>query len=226
MDLIRNNIVSDSLRFLAAKAGYESIKQLTEYLLITAPFDGIVTDRSLSPGALVGPGGNNDVPILKLKSETKLRLHIAVPERNLGELTIGKNVKFKVKSFPEKTFHGKISRRGKSVDRQTRSEIVEIVVDNPSGQLLPGMFAHATIPLQRPGTSFVVPSESIVTNMERSFVVKMAKGKATWVDIEQGENQGDLVEIFGDLHEGDTLLHTASDEIRNGTNLKTILVDL
>ncbi len=224
MDFSRTNIISDSLRLLASKSGYESIKQLTDYLLITAPFNGVVTERALAPGAFVGPNDKNGIPILKLKSESKLRLHVAVPEKHLGELETGKWVRFKVRSFPDRVFGGIITRLGKSVDTQTRSEIAEIEIDNGSNQLLPGMYAQVTIPLKRPGTSLVIPKSAIVTNMERSFVIKVANNKAAWVDIQKGEQQAEKFEVFGDLTAGDTLLSTASDEIKAGVAIKTVLV--
>ncbi len=224
MDFSRTGIISDSLRFLAAKAGYEAIKQLTDYLSITAPFDGVVTERALAPGAFVGPNDKNGIPILKLKNESRLRLHVAVPEKHLGELEVGKRVQFKVKSFPARVFEGIITRLAKNVDTQTRSEIAEIEIDNRSNYLLPGMYAQVTIPLRRPEASFVVLQSAIVTNMERSFVIKVVKNKVIWVDIQKGEDQGQKVEIFGDLIAGDTLLVTASDETKAGTTIKTIMV--
>lgn len=221
MDLARTSLVSDSLGFLAAQAKYEAVKQLTEYLKITAPFDGIITERALAPGAFVGPNDKQGIPLFRLKKLSKLRLHIAVPEKYLAEINVGDVVAFQVKSYPDKTFEGKITRLSKSLNIQTRSEIVEIEIRNADSKLLPGMYAIAKIPIRRQGLSFVVLSSSVVTNMEKQFVIRVnEKGVVEHVNVEKGEEQNGKVEIFGNLHEGDTIINTASDEIRVNTKVK------
>jgi len=225
MDLAKTSLVSDSLGFLASKAKYESIRELTNYLKITAPFDGIITERALAPGAFVGPSDKQGMPILRLKNETKLRLHIAVPEKHLAEISIGETVKFHVKSFPDEIFQGKITRLSRNLNVMTRSEIVEIEYDNSKGKLLPGMYAITSIPIQRKGQSIVVPKTAVITNMEKQFVIKIKNGnEVTYVDVEKGEDQVERVEVFGKLNLGDTILNTASDEIKNRSKIKIIVV--
>ncbi len=226
MDLAKTNLTSDSLTYLASKAKYESIRQLADYLKITAPFDGIITERALAPGAFVGPNDKQGIPILRLKKESKLRLHIAVPEKHLAEVSVGESVKFSVKSFPDELFEGKVTRLSKSLNVMTRSEIVEIEIDNRNGKLLPGMYAIASLPMKRIGLSIIVPKTAVVTNMEKQFVIKIKNGnEVTYVDIEKGEDQIEDVEVFGELNPGDTLLNTASDEIRQKSKIKIIVVN-
>jgi len=226
MDFGKATLVADSLSFMASVAKYQSIKSLTNYLSITAPFEGIITDRAMAPGAFVGPNDKNPVPILKLKSESRLRLHIAVPEEHIAEIKTGDQVQFKVKSYPDKSFAGKIARISKTLSTQTRSEIVEIVIENRSAELIPGMFAQATLPIQRSEPSFVVPQSAVVTTMERSFVIKVAHNKTpVWVDVQKGEGQGEKVEVFGKLTTGDTLLNAATEEIRAADEIKIVIVD-
>ena len=226
MDFGKTSLISDSLTHLAAKAKYESIRQLADYLKITAPFDGIITERALAPGAFVGPNEKSGVPILKLKKESKLRLHIAVPEKSLAEVSIGEIVTFHVKSYPDELFQGKITRLSRSLNIMTRSELVEMEIDNANGKLLPGMYAIASLPIRRNERSMVVPKTAIVTNMEKQFVIKIKnKNEVTYVDVEKGEDQNEGVEVFGELNPGDTLLNAASDEIRQKSKIKVIVVD-
>jgi len=226
MDLAKTSFTSDSLGMLAARAKYESVRELTNYLKITAPFDGIITERALAPGAFVGPNDKQGLPILKLKNESRLRLHVAVPEKHLGEISVGETVIFHVKSFPEETFQGQITRFSKNLNTMTRSEIVEIEFDNSKGKLLPGMYAMTTLPIQRTGQSMVVPNSAVVTNMEKQFVIRIANGnEVSYVDVEKGEDQDDAVEIFGSLHPGDTVLNAASDEIKAKSKIKIVVVE-
>ncbi len=198
MDLARTTALSDSLGFAASKSKLKSVKSLADYLRIVAPFDGVITERALAPGAFVGPGEKNATPILKLK--------------NLGKLR------------PGKMFSGRITRMARNVAAATRSELIEVEIQNSTGQLLPGMYTHAVIPIRRPNASLVVPSSSVVTNMERSFVIRVTHGgQAKWVDVEKGQTQGQWVEVFGQLKPGDTILQKASDEVRDAQKIHVVM---
>lgn len=226
MDLAKTSLVSDSLGYLASRAKYESIKELTNYLKITAPFDGIITERALAPGGFVGPSDKQSQPILRLKNEARLRLHIAVPEKHLAEISVGENVKFHVKSFPNEIFQGKITRLSKNLNVVTRSEIVEIEYENKDGKLLPGMYAIVTLPIQRQTKSIVVPKTSVITNMENQFVIRIKnRNEVSYVNVEKGEDQVGRIEVFGELHVGDTILNTASDEIKEKSNIKILVLN-
>ena len=164
--------------------------------------------------------------ILKLKKQSILRLHIAMPEKHLAEIAVDETVSFHVKSFPDETFAGKITRLSKNINMMTRSEIVEIEINNNAGKLLPGMYAIASIPVKRPSQSMVVSKVAVVTNMERQFVIKIKNGnEAAYVDAEKGEDQGEGVEVFGKLTPGDTILNAASDEIKSDSKIKIVVVD-
>ncbi|HXD94621.1 MAG TPA: efflux RND transporter periplasmic adaptor subunit [Bacteroidia bacterium] len=218
IEYAKAHTVSDSLQVVAATVHYNSEQQINTYLKITAPFDGIITDRQLAPGGFVGPGERSVVPILKIKNESKLRLHIAIPERYIAEIEEGKNINFTVKSFPNNTFKGEISRLSKNVDTKTRSEIIEILIDNTDSRLMPGMYATVLLPSKRNEKSLFVPETAIVTNMEKCFVIKVdSNKKAHWVSVQKGDKSKDKTEVYGDLKEGDTIIKQGSDEIKDGS---------
>jgi hypothetical protein len=68
-------------------------------------------------------------------------------------------------------------------------------------------------------TSLLVPTTAVVTNTERTFVIRARGGNAEWVDVKRGSTVGNMVEVFGDLREGDEVLRRGNDEIRHGTAL-------
>lgn len=218
IDYARARAVSDSLQVVAASVHYSAAQQTASYLKIIAPFDGIITDRQLAPGDFVGPGERSVVPILKMKNESKLRLHIAIPEKYVAEVEEGKEVKFIVKSFPSNTFKGKITRLSKNVDVKNRSEIIEILIDNTDSKLMPGMYATVSLSSQRNEKSLFVPETSVVTNMEKCFVLRVDANKTVhWVSVQKGNRNKDKIEVYGDLKEGDTIIKQGSDEIKDGT---------
>jgi len=206
----------------AATAAASAIRDLQGYLIVTAPFDGIVTERNVHPGALVGPGGERATPLLKIEQIARLRLTVAVPEADVGGLVKGARVPFTVAAYPGQVFGGVISRIAHSIDMKTRTMPVEIDVENAGLRLSPGMYPEVRWPVRRPGPSLLVPGSSIVTTTERSFVIRIKDGAAEWVSVTRGAPAGDLVEVYGGLREGDVIVRRGTDELRQGTRVQTI----
>jgi RND family efflux transporter MFP subunit len=205
----------------AAQAGLKAIQEMESYLKILAPFDGIITERNVHPGALVGPSGAAALqPMLRLEQVSKLRLIVAVPERDASGIRQGTKVSFRVSAFPGDTFEGTVQRPSHSVDSKTRTMPVELDINNSSGRLSAGMFADVRWPVKRERPTLFVPPSAVVTTTERTFVIRVRDGKVEWVDVQRGATQPDLVEVFGQLKPGDSVVQRATDELRNGTLVK------
>jgi RND family efflux transporter MFP subunit len=201
----------------AAEASVRSLKDLLAYLRISAPFEGVVTDRMVHPGALVGPG--NDVALLIVDQVSHLRLVVPVPEENVSGIVKGAAVSFQVPAWPERSYSGTIARISRALDQKTRTMPVELDVMNRDGSLAPGMFPSVKWPVRRTRPALFVPKTSVVTTTERTFVIRDQAGHAEWVDAKKGAAEGDLVEVLGNLKLGDRVVRRATDEIRDGTPL-------
>ena len=202
----------------AAQAAVETQRQLQSYLRITAPFDGIVTDRLVHPGALVGP--NKDEALLVVQQISRLRLVAAVPEEYTGNIVEGGKVAFQAPAFPERTFSGTVARVSHALDRNTRTMAVELDVPNRDGLLAPGMYPNVKWPVRRVRPAFFVPKTSVVTTTERTFVIRDHNGRAEWVDVRKGSTDGDLIEVIGDVKPGEMIVRLATDEIREGAPIR------
>ena len=203
---------------LAAEASVKSEKDLQAYLRITAPFDGVVSERLVHPGALVGPGANP--VLLTLQQISQLRLVVAVPEEYVGGIMEGVKVAFQVPAYPERTYSGTVARVSHALDKGTRTMAVELDVMNRDGSLAPGMYPTVKWPVHRARPALFVPRASVVTTTERIFVIRKKDGRAEWVDVRKGATDGDLTEVLGDLKPGDMVVRRANDEIREGTPLR------
>ena len=212
--LVRSN--DDSIK--AAQAQVQSVKDLEQYLTLKAPFDGIITERNVHPGALVGPG-TGSTPLLKLHQVSRLRLVVAVPEALVGAMVKGARVPFTVPAYPGETFYGLANLVAHDLDEKTRTMPVELDVKNPDLRLSAGMYPEVQWPVRRPQPSLLVPPTSIVTTTERTFVVRVNNGVAQWVNVSRGARVGDLIEVFGALKEGDTIVRRGTDEIREGAKV-------
>lgn len=199
----------------AARAALQSGQQMEAYLSITAPFDGVITERNVHPGTLASATG--PAPMLRLEQVSRLRLVVAVPEVDVAGIAAGERVSFTVPAFPGETFHGTIRRVAHSLDPKTRTMAVEMDVSNPTGRLSPGMFPEVSWPVRRPKPTLFVPLSAIATTTERTFVIRIRDGRTEWVDVRRGSSAGELVEIFGDLRAGDEVARRGTDELRPGT---------
>ena len=205
----------DSIK--AAQAQVQSVKDLAQYLTLKAPFDGIITERNVHPGALVGPG--TGAPLLKLHQVSRLRLVVAVPEALVGATVKGARVAFTVPAYPGETFYGVLNLMAHDLDEKTRSMAAELDVKNPDLRLSAGMYPEVQWPVRRPQPSLLVPPTSIVTTTERTFVIRVSNGVAQWVNVGRGARVGDLIEVFGALKDGDTIVRRGTDEIREGSKV-------
>jgi RND family efflux transporter MFP subunit len=203
----------------AARAAIKPLREMQSYLDVKAPFDGVVTERRIHPGALAGPAAGNPA-LLEIEQVSRLRLVVAVPEANTGSIARGGSTPFKVPAYPGRVFRGTVARVSRSLDTSTRSMPVEMDVNNADGALAPGMYAEVEWPVRRARASLLVPPTAVVTTTERSFVVRLAGGRAEWVNVSKGALAGELVEVTGALKPGDEIVKRATDEIREGSALE------
>jgi len=199
----------------AAESAVRSLKDLQAYLTISAPFEGVVTDRLVHPGALVGPG--NNVPLLVIQLVSHLRLVVPVPEEDVSGIVNGANLVFQVPAWPERNYNGKVTRVSHALDPKTRTMPIELDVLNRDGTLAPGMYPTVKWPVRHGRASLFVPKTSVVTTTERTFVIRDRNGQAEWVDVKKGVADGDSIEVMGNLKVGDRVLKRATDEMREGT---------
>ena len=203
----------------AAEAAVRSVAEMEAYLELTAPFDGVITERNVHPGSLVGPSTG---ALLRIEQVSRLRLTVPVPEAYVGTIMRGAKVEFRVSAFPDQTFQGVIARPAHTLDMKTRSMLVELDVSNPRQALAPGMFAEVRWPVSRSKASLFVPTTAVVRTSERQFVVRVRDGVAEWVDVRRGELNGTVIEVFGGLREGDVIVRRGNDEIRPGTRITPV----
>ncbi|NID13604.1 efflux RND transporter periplasmic adaptor subunit [Fibrivirga algicola] len=211
---------ADSASVLGERASYRALTKLRDYLKVRAPFDGIITERNVHPGALVGSGAKQEGPMLVLQQQNRLRLVADVPETYSVGLREGSPIRFTVSAMPGRAFTGKISRRSGSMNQQFRSETVEIDVPNGDRTLRPGMFTEITLPTTGTPGALAVPTTAVVTSTERQYVIRVADGRAQYVPVRKGQKAGGMTEVFGALRPTDQIVVNARDDIKEGVALR------
>jgi RND family efflux transporter MFP subunit len=206
----------------ADEARLQSLKTLEGYLFVRAPFDGMITERNVHPGALVGPPtGTTATPMLKMESVGHLRITVAVPETDVGAIPEKATADFYVRTWPGAKFTGVISRIAHAVDMRTRTMPVELDYANKDGKVAPGMFAEVVWPVRRDTPSLFVPTSAVVQTTEKTYVDRVKNGTIEQVAVKRGVVLKDLVEVFGSgLAAGDQVMKRGSEELKDGTKVQ------
>jgi RND family efflux transporter MFP subunit len=192
----------------AAQAKRSRDQVLFDYSKITAPFPGVITKRYANLGTLVQAGTDSStqaLPIVQLSQDSLFRLVIPVPESYVHYIRIGDPVQVYIPSLNE-TFPGKIARFSVDVSQQTRTMHTEVDVPNPTGKLMPGLYAEAKLTLAEMHGLIAIPVQALHQDGSQSSVdvvdpsdcieqrqVTTGLQSANWVAIDSGLQTGDLV---------------------------------
>jgi HlyD family secretion protein len=180
-----------------AEAEVEKTQELLNYAKITAPFDGVVTQRSIVPGDFVRAANvaNLPVPLFTIDRTEKMRVVVQLPDRDVAFADVGDEATIEVDALPGKELKAAIARVAGSEDPQTRTMRIEIDLPNPTGKLCQGMYGYVTIVLEKSANVLALPASCIVNKTEKNkgsvFVVQAGKAMNTPVTI-VGSNGGDV----------------------------------
>lgn len=214
---------SDEANLDAAKSNLQAAMDMQDYLVVKAPFDGVITQRNIHPGALVGPATtNNNAPMLVLEQEHHLRLVVNVPETATDNIITKGNVTFEINALPGKEFNAIIDRSSGAINPEVRSEAIEMDVQT-DGTIKPGMYAEVKIPLLTSAKTFVIPNSAIVHAPSGNYLVSVdAQQKTHFITINEGIVSGDSTEVFGSLQNNMQILKSPSGETQENTVIKPL----
>jgi len=229
-DLVSNGSVSQQetdqavSNLSAVKAASESsaanvrrLEQLQSFEKIYAPFDGIITARNTDIGALIDAGANTQPrELFHIAAIHTLRLYVSVPEVYSRAARSGAPATLTLDEFPGQTFHGTLVRNANSIDIASRTLLVEVDVDNPTGQLLPGSYVFVHLKLPDQTRSVTIPSNTLIFRKEGLQVGLVSNGRAELVPIKISRDYGNNVEIASGLQPTDAVIVDPSDSLVAG----------
>jgi RND family efflux transporter MFP subunit len=207
----------------SAQANVKRLEDLQSYEKVFAPFDGVITARNTDIGALIdaGSGAASGKELFHISAINRLRVFISVPETYEQAAKTGASASLTLNEFPGRSFPGTIVRNANSIDLASRTLLVEVDVDNPTGELLPG--AYVSVHLKYIGASATALTIPVTTVMFRSEGIRAAivrDGKAMLVPITVGRDFGDTLEILSGLGPKDPLILNPPDSLISGTPVK------
>lgn len=203
----------------SAKSAYESSKaqtghsaQMHKYLHLVAPFDGVITERNVSEGALVGPGSGQ--PVFRVADEENLKLKIALPEKHAGSVNYAMEVSFTVNSQPGKKFNAVLSRSSRLISAKNRAVTLEFDVKNSDNKLNGGEYAQVQLKLKRKLPTFWVSPKSILNTQSGLFVLTKNGEKINRIPVKEGVRLDTVTEVFGNLQEGDLVVQRPTEQMK------------
>ena len=199
----------------AAKARMDVVRAQLSDRVITAPFDGILGFRQVSPGTLVTPG----TPIATLDDISVIKLDFTVPERYLAVLARGQDVAAKSETYPDREFAGRIASVDSRVDPVTRSVTVRAEIPNADRLLRPGMLMSLDVFLA-PRQAVVVPEIAVLQVGADAFVYRVkADQTVERAKVELGSRRQGEVEVRAGLADGDRVVTEGTVKLREGASV-------
>lgn len=204
---------ADSSLTNAEKTAWQMQQINQDYLNVTAPFDGVITQRNVHPGALVS-AVEKSVPMLELKNIAHLRLQVDVPEAFSSVLNTKDSVSFTTSAMPGVIRKGVISRKSMNIGEKLRAERIEVDVKNNDMQLAPGMYADVIVQMSGDANAYSVPKSAVLTTTEGRYVF-VNTGKDTYkkINVSTGNQTNDKTEVFGDLKAGEQVVANPDDAL-------------
>jgi membrane fusion protein (multidrug efflux system) len=185
---------------------------------ITSPLAGVVVQRRLDPGTLVGPPGGG--VIVSVARVDVLRVFITVNERELAGLRVGKDAHIEVDALPGRSFAGKVVRLAPTLDPGTRTLDAEVQLDNHSGELYPGMYGRGAIVIEVHPKMPVVPVGAVVTSNKQPYAFVVAGDVVRRRALTLGVDGGDWFEVKAGLGPGDEVVVAGGEGLAEGMKFR------
>jgi RND family efflux transporter MFP subunit len=221
----------------AAQAELQRLIHLQAFEQVTAPFAGIVTQRNVDPGALVGTTGSASSALgagsgsaagslFQIARVDSLRLYVEVPEEYAMGLHIGAAAVVTVPQLPGDTVAGRVAKTSRSLNPSSRTLLVEVDVANKASFYLPGTYAQARMRIAQVATPLSVPATALVIRAgPPQVVVVRADSTVRFQSLQIGRDHGPWVEVTGGLANGATVVVNPPDDLRNGARVRVTSAD-
>lgn len=201
----------------ANKANLGRLEELQSYLIVKAPFDGVITTRNVDIGVLVTAGSTL---LYKIAQSGTLRTFVNVPQVSSNSVRVGQGAALTLSNFPGRRFHGTVVRTAHAIDPTSRTMLVEVDVPNGDGALFPGMYADVDLSSPRVDPPLTVPAQAILFRTDGAQLASVTPdGTVHLRKITVGHDYGDRVEILQGIEEGATVIASPGDAAQEGNKI-------
>jgi len=212
----------------ADKAAVEQYSALVSFEKVYAPFDGVITARNTDIGDLINSGSTSNVKtdLFHIAQPGRLRVYVNVPEEYSRGITVGMTADLSLAEFPDRKFQGKLVRTADAINMTTRTLLIEIDVENPTGTLLTGSYAEAHLAVPTQASTFLVPVNTLLFRTEGLRVGIVKGGKVVLTAVTPGHDFGSQIEIVSGLKSDDQVIINPPDSIVSGQEVQIVQATL
>jgi RND family efflux transporter MFP subunit len=205
----------------SSQANVKRLEDLQAFEKVYAPFDGVVTARNIDTGQLVDSGAGKE--LFHLQAIQTLRVYTNLPQIYSANVKRGQKIGLTFQEHAGKTYEGTLVRTADAIDPASRTLLVEVDVDNRTGDLLPGSLAEVHFKTISAGPSFVIPAASLLFRREGMRVGTVVNGEvAHLVPVVIGEDDGVNVQIVSGLSSNDRVIQAPPDSLIEGEKVSVV----
>ena len=220
-DTYANQAVATAAAVRSAQANVQRVKDLQSFEKVYAPFDGVVTARTVDTGQLINQGSGAE--LFHMQAIETLRVYANVPEIYAQTLHRGMKIDLTFPEHPGKIYAGTLVRTTDAIDPASRTLLAEIDLNNRSGELLPGSLAQVHFKTPNTVLTFIVPSAALIFRRDGMELATVADGDtAHLVHVVIGEDDGATVQIISGLNPGDQIIQDPPDSLIDGEKVDVV----
>jgi RND family efflux transporter MFP subunit len=214
-DTYVNQAAATASAVKSAQANLQKLRELQSFEKIYAPFDGVVTARGVDTGQLIGSGAGTE--LFHMQALQMLRVYANVPQLYSQTLKRGMKIGLTFPERPGETYEGTLVRTADAIDPTSRTLLVEVDVDNRSGELMPGALAQVHFKTPPVGPTFIVPAAALIFRRDGLQVSTLVNGNvAHLTPVVISEDDGANVQIVSGLNPGDLVIQDPPDSLIEG----------
>jgi len=209
----------------SAQANLRRLQELVSFQKIFAPFDGVITARNTDIGALIdsGSSGGPRTELFHMVQPDKLRVYVSVPQAYSQAAKPGMKADLVLAEFPGRRFEGTLVRTANAIDPSSRTLLVEISVNNPTGTLLAGAYAEVHLKLPTATSAFLIPANTLLFRSEGLRVgIVGDQGKVELRAITLGHDFGTDVEVVAGLTGDENVILNPPDSLVDGQTVRIV----
>jgi RND family efflux transporter MFP subunit len=212
----------------ADKAAVQQYSALVSFEKVYAPFDGVITARNTDIGDLINSGSTSNVKtdLFHIAQPGKLRVYVNVPEEYSRGIKVGMTADLSLAEFPARKFQGKLVRTADDINVATRTLLIEIDVDNPTGTLLTGSYAEVHLAVPTQASTFLVPVNTLLFRTEGLRVGVVKDRKVVLTAVTPGHDFGNQIEIVSGVTANDHIIINPPDSIVSGQEVQIVQATL
>ncbi|HYZ84107.1 MAG TPA: efflux RND transporter periplasmic adaptor subunit [Bryobacteraceae bacterium] len=205
----------------AGEANVARLQEIQSFQKVRAPYDGVITQRNVVLGTLVSAGSSNALrELYRITQLDPLKMMVPVPQSFVPSIRVGLDCFIEVQELGNKPFRARVTRTANALDIASRTMLTEVQFSNPSGEVLPGMYAKVRFVTSRTTPPLVVPSDAIMTGSSGPTVVYLRGNNVAHIArVSLGRDDGASTEILSGLEPGDMVVLNPPDEVREGSRV-------